>query len=336
MLKVNIPSLSYDTGTFVIETAAGTTYYPFSYFLAPPTITDINTDMPVTGETLSIKGTYFVQVDEVRYGDVKLTPDQFTVADTEDQIDIVFGQKPSRGSEPKLTVVTGGGEVSVPFYNYDCLLTNFEGDAADNGWGPNASYETANGVNAPYTGDGTFARINVASEGQQWWGTMIYFRKDWSGNSFPLPSFDVIPADATADEVYLTAEVYNNYSDYNKFESGTGYPIFSGYLRYMIEPIGGGESQYDLHLGWENYDNGVPLFDGKVLADINGDTPEGKWYRHVLPLSKFGIFAGLTYQQIVEKGINQFRIQSINQGGSRPGKIDVCFDNIRIFYQKKQ
>ena len=43
---------------------------------------------------------------------------------------------------------------------------------------------------------------------------------------------------------------------------------------------------------------------------------------------------GKTYAEIVEAGLNQFRIQSINQGTAR-GYIDVCIDNVRIYYQKK-
>ena len=155
---------------------------------------------------------------------------------------------------------------------------------------------------------------------------MIYFRKDWDGNSFPLPSFDIIPATATADEVYLAMEVFNNNSDYN---NGT----FSGYLRYMIQPLGDEENQFDnfewLDYGAQTFTNYYP-----VLADINGDAPVDKWYRHVLPLSCFPCYQGKSYADIVTTGLNQFRIQSINQGTSR-GRIDVCLDNIRIFYKKK-
>lgn len=57
-----------------------------------------------------------------------------------------------------------------------------------------------------------FAYINVPEEGKQWWGAMVYFRKDWNGNSFPLSNN--IPDDATADEVYFAVNVLNN-SDYN-------------------------------------------------------------------------------------------------------------------------
>ena len=163
------------------------------------------------------------------------------------------------------------------------------------------------------------------SEAQQWWGQMVYYRKDWDGNSFPLPSFDIIPPTASADEVYLAMEVYNNGSDYNN-------GVFSGYLRYMIQPIGDAENQYD-NFEWVDYPNTFRNF-RPVLGDIDNEAPMDKWYRHVLPLSCFPCYEGKTYAEIVEIGLNQFRIQSINQGTSR-GYIDVCIDNVRIYYQKK-
>ena len=73
---------------------------------------------------------------------------------------------------------------------------------------------------------------------------------------------------------------------------------------------------------------------GCSLVNIDNNAPVGKWYRHVLPISAFGKYKGKTYQDLVADGINQFRIQSINQGTAR-GRIDVCFDNVRIIYVKK-
>lgn len=329
-LKATIPSLSYDTGTLVVETAAGTAYYPFSLYLSAPAITAVNTDMPVIGETLTVTGTYFVQVEAVKYGDVTLTEGEYTIADTEDEISLVFRQKPTVGSDARLTIVTGGGETSIPFYDYSCLLVDFDGNAVNNGWGPDASYETTDGTAVPYTADGTFARINVPEEGNQWWGTMVFFRKSWDVNTFPLPGFDVIPADASASDIYLAMEVYNNNSDYNNGD-------WAGYLRYTVWPsgldTGNVDNQWDNGFEWTSYDEGLGSTTYPVLADINGLTPQQQWYRHVVPLSVFPCYSGKTYADIVALGLENFRIQSINQG-SKVGKIDVCFDNIRLFYKK--
>jgi hypothetical protein len=325
-LGVVIPSLPYEKGALVIECAGGTTYIDFTVVPGMPVLNDISSDMPVLGEEVVLTGREFVQVESITYGDVTLTPDQFVVAESEDAIQFKMSQLPSQGGDGLLTVTTPGGKASILFYNYNCLLTSFDGDATDNGWDPNASYETATPDAAPFTSSGNYARITVESEAQQWWGKMVYFRKDWDGNSFALPSFDIIPATASADEVYLAMEVYNNNSDYNN-------GVFSGYIRYMIQPLDNSENQFD-NFEWTDYDAGAFGNFSPVLGDINGEAPVGKWYRHVLPLSNIPCFAGHSYADIVTLGINQFRLQSINQGTSR-GFIDVCLDNVRIFYKKK-
>ena len=100
------------------------------------------------------------------------------------------------------------------------------------------------------------------------------------------------------------------------------------------DPVAG-TNQYDNGFAWEDYDTQVGMFERPVLADFFNQAPVGMWYRHVLPLSKFGKFAGKTYQDVVADGIHQFRIQSINQSTTR-GKIDVKFDNVRIIYIPKK
>jgi len=331
VLSLTIPNISYDSGTLVVETAAGIAYIPYYKVPGMPTITSLSSDMPEIGETVTIKGTEFVQVSAITYGDVTLSTDEFTVSDTEDEITFVFQRKPSEGSSTSLAITTPGGTVSEHFFDYSCLLVDFDGRGIDNGWGPNASYLTATSSEVPYTSDGLCARINV-TESQQWWGTMVYFRNSWNNGGvdpFVLPSYDVIPADASTDDIYLAVEVYNNNSDYN---NGT----FGGYIRYFLQkaaedPVAE-SNQYD-NFAWEDYNAGTFSFPLPVLGDIDGDTPTGKWYRHVLPLSKFGMFAGRTYKDVVETGINQIRLQSINQSVTT-GKIDVFFDNIRLYYKK--
>ena len=315
-LRFNLPDLPFTEGTLVIETAGGTAYIPYSKTPGQPVIFYVSNDMPQIGETLIITGREFVQVESVKYGDVTLNESEFRVSESEDSIYVNFAQKPSVGSETTLTVTTPGGEVSVErFYDHSTILTTFDGDATDNGWSPNASFVDSG------TADGQYAYIYVPEEGLQWWGTMIYFRKDWSGNSFPLS--DNIPETATADEVYFATNVFSE-SDYN---NGS----FWGYIRYMFQPIGDAENQYDNHIGWENYDEQIAQFEQPVLADINNQAPTGKWYRHVLPLSKFACYQGKTYAEIKSIGLNQFRLQSINQSTTR-GKVDVKFDNCRVIY----
>ncbi len=311
-----VPAGAPESGSLVVECAGGTSYVAFYKRPGKPVITSISSDMPEISEDLVITGSEFVQVESITYGDVTLKSDEFTVSAEENMITIPFSKKPSNGSGTTLTVTTPGGTVSVDrFYDYSTILTSFDGDATDNGWGPNCSFANSG------TDDGFYAYFDIPVEYQQWWGTMIYFRKDWNGNSFAFSPN--IPATATADEVYLAVEVFNDGSDYN---NGT----FTGYIRYMIQPIGDQENIYD-NFAWDDYNAGTFINDQPVLGDYEGNAPVGRWYRHVLPLSKFACYQGKSFAEIVTVGLNQFRLQSINQG-TPSGKINVKFDNVRVIY----
>lgn len=310
------PAQVPDSGAIVVECTAGTSYFAFYKRPGKPTITSISSDMPQIGEDLIINGTEFVQVESVKYGDVTLSSDEFIVNDEENQITIPFVKKPANGSTASITVTTPGGSVSADrFYDYSTILTTFDGDAIDNGWGPNADFEDSG------TEDGIYARINVVDNGSNWWGTMVYFRKDWSGNSFPLS--DNIPATASAKDVYLAYNVYDNESDFNK-------DTFSGMIRYLIQPIGDAEYYYGMGFNWVTY-NESWTFDHPILADINDQNPKGKWYRAVVSLDNFDCFKGLTYADIKTIGINQFRLMEYNEG-SNQGKVDIKIDNVRVIY----
>ncbi len=324
VVDVTVPQGAPEHGALVFECAAGTVYLNFNYLPGKPVIMSCSNDMPEIGETLVLTGRDFTQVDQITYGDVTLkeADGDYTISESEDSIYIPFKKKPAiEGNSMTLTVTNPAGTASVErFYDYGTILTTFDNDdATDNGWGPNASYEKA--ANA----DGKYAHIDVATEYQQWWGTMVYFRKDWNGNSFSFS--DNIPASATADELYFTMNVYDA-GDYN---NGS----FWGYLRYMIQPLGDAENQYD-NFEWADYDSQTGKYpDGPVLQDINGKYYKNKWYRAVVPLSKFACYAGKSFSDIKTVGLNQFRIQSINQS-TTSGKIDVKLDNIRVIYIPKK
>lgn len=333
-LAIQIPEIPYDKGALVIEAAAGTSYIAYSKTPGLPLIFDISSDMPVIGEELTISGREFVQVENITYGDVTLGPDEFKIAESEDAITFTFKKIPSADAAPVLSITTPGGIGSAEFYNMESLLVNFDDvAAADNGWGPNAAFEIADGTAAPITSSGTYARIQVKGEtGPQWWGTMIFYRHDWEGGSFPLPTS--IPDNTPVSELYLAMEVYDNYCEYNN--DGSGY---SGYLRYTIFTNGADTGAPEDGWTFDNfeftdYEAGIWTNKYPVIGDINNEFHKGKWYRHTLPLSVFGMYEGLTYGDIKAKGIEQFRIQSINQH-TVPGNIDVCIDNIRLIHIKK-
>lgn len=324
VLGAVMPENAPDSGSLVVQCAGGTTY--LSYYKRPgkPVVTSISNDMPEIGEDLIITGREFVQVASVTYGDVTLSPDEFVVSETQDTITIPFEKKPS-ADVSALTVTTPGGQVTVDgFYDKTTILTTFDDDAINNGWGPDATYEDAGNA------DGQYAHINVTDNGSNYWGTMIYFRKDWSGNGFSLS--DNIPSSASADDVYFAYNVFDNNSDFNS-------DTFSGMIRYLIQPIGDAEFYYGsangaanitANMTWINYQESWS-WDRPILADISDQAHKGHWYRVVVPLSKFPCFAGLTYADIVKKGINQFRLMEYNEGATK-GKVDIKVDNVRVIY----
>ena len=322
-----MPANAPDSGALVIQCAAGTTYMPYYRVPGKPVVLSVSNDMPQIGETFVITGREFIQVSSITYGDVTLTPDEFTVSASQDSIYVPFTKQPS-GNVSTLTVTTPGGQANVErFYDRSTILTTFDNDdAVDEGWGPNASYIDAGNA------DGKYANIFVDKEYQQWWGTMIFFKKDWNGNNFTLS--DNIPANASADDIYFAFNVYDS-SDYN---NGT----FWGFLRYTLWPnsAAGQEGsavdyQYD-NFGWADYNAGVGEFpDGPMLQDFNGQYHKNQWYRAIVPIKKFPAYAKLaTYGDVKNAGVSIFRIQDINQA-TAAGHIDARIDNVRIVYIPK-
>lgn len=322
-----VPANAPDSGAIVLECAAGTTYVGYYRRPGKPVILSVSNDMPEIGETLVLTGREFVQVESVTYGDVTLTSKDFTVSASQDTIYLPFAKKPTAGSGMNLTVTTPGGQVTAEgnFYDYTTILTTFDGDAIDNGWGPNAEYPDAGNA------DGKYGWIHGTDNGSNYWGTMIYFRKDWNGHSFSLS--ENIPATATSKEVYLAFNVFEaTDSKYND-------PSFTGCFRYQIQPIGDTENCWGSFqdntifqaMEWDNYDEHTYILHRAVLADANGEAHKGRWYRAVVPLDYFACYNGKTYADIVKAGLNQFRIMQFNEGATK-GNVDVKFDNVRVIY----
>jgi len=333
IVSATMPEAVPDSGALVVECAAGTTYVPYYRVPGKPAIFSCSNDMPQIGETLVLTGRDFVQVESVELGDVKLTSDEFTVSESEDSIYIPFTRKPSEGAATVLKVTTPGGvATSDRFYDRSTILTTFDFDEAiDNGWTPNAEY--IDGGNE----DGRFAQIKYTDYGSNWWGIMVFFRKDWSGNKFSFS--DNIPATATADELYLAYNVYDNNSCYGNF----GGKNTTAMLKYDIFPDG------DSFVTWPNqgdgfgwgteegagYAEGVIVYDHPVLGDVNDKAYKQKWYRAVVSLNNFSCYKGMNFAAIKATGLNQFRIQAYNPN-SFGGDVDIKLDNIRIIYIPKK
>jgi len=344
-LSVVIPELPFDEGSLVVRCAAGTRYIPFTKMPGVPTIKTVSTEMPVLGETLILTGTEYVQVESVTFGDVEYTSDELIVAESEDSIYVPITKIPSPNSNnTELTLKTVGGEAKVEnFYDQSFMLCSFEpGEFRNQGWDPQCPLVDG----ASIGGTGTVAHFTTFG---QWWGQMFFVSADDSNTPYVLPGYDKIPEKTPARNVYIAYEVYNAGSSFNK-----GGDQYQGILRMQLWTADHNDLQayanpdYMHHnFEWDDYNAGTFLNPfGPVLQDIDGEAPEGKWYRHVISLEELCgvdgdgnntselLFEHGTYRDFYESGLSIIRLMSYTQG-TKSGNIDVYIDNVRIFYNKK-
>lgn len=329
-IALTTPDLPFDEGCLVIECAAGIVYLPYTKVPGKPVITDISTDMPIPGTDFIIKGREFVQVESVTFGDITLSPDQFTVAESEDQITIAFtsDMKPTPGSGITLKVITPGGVATYErFYDSSGLLLSFEsGYQSDMGWSPYGDIlNQATSSSLPFTSDGNYYHIKSSDNGWNWWATMCYFchHVDWVNDNpvytpFPLPSYDVIPSTASTSEVYLAMEVWDNNTDFGDAQ----YP----FIHYQIETKDNAATY-----SFANFIQNEVVYKEKALRAIDNTQPKQQWYRHVVPLSNFDGYAGKTYADVVAEGINTVRLMHMNWTGNA-SSVDIYLDNVRLIY----
>lgn len=308
-IEVTLPSDVPETGTLIIETAAGPAYMAFSVLPDKPTILNFSSDMPQIGEDIFITGRDFVNVAKVNFGNVEWNASELKVSETQDTIFLNFKDRPKNIQGAELSVTTIGGTSSAKhFYDTSTLVTDFDGVGIQDGYSGGAQYIDAG------NNDGNYGWFNDPEQAAgTGWGPIIAWQL---GRPFSMP--DYVPDSATADQLYIAYEVYDA-GDYN----------INGYLGFLrvattTENSDGWDSYHD-----GNLDDGVP-----VNADINGKFHKNKWYRAVIPLSKFGNYAGKNLAQIKQTGLFMILIQA-NSMGDKAGKVDLKIDNLRIIYLPK-
>ncbi len=310
VMTMTLPELSYGKGYLVIVCPQGTTAIDYAALPPNPIVKQLSSDMPIKGQKVTVHGSYFIDVESVKFGDIVIPAEDLTVAESEDELSFIMpAQKPDAST--RLTVVTPGGEASVPFYQYECVLIDFDTRGKDMGWDPNATYQVADGTKVPFTSDGKFGLIEGTDNGWNWWGTMIYWQpKDTE--TFTLPSYSIIPQTTSADKVYLAYECYNT----KAFNT-------SCFMHYRFETQNAGEVAY------ENFDWGTGRPYDVVYPNYEGDPELNTWYTVYIPMNKFGAFAGKKYKDIVDANITTVRLMEQNWGGDvQP--LHLCIDNIRI------
>lgn len=309
-MKLKLPDLSYAKGFLVIETPQGNAVIDYAALPPTPVLKGISSDMPIPGSKVKMTGSYFINVTGIKIGDnIVVSGDNISVAENESELTFVMPEKPTETTS--ISVVTPGGESnSFVFYNYESLLINFDDLGFDEGWSPNADYRIATADAEPFISDGKFAVLDGENPAWNWWGTIVYWAGYENHSAFKLLGYDVIPADTSAEDIYLMFECYNKYP-------------FTKVLHYQLQDIN--ENSYE----WVNYnyDTGVSIV--PELVGVYGDPVYSNWYTVVLPMSRFNAFEGKTYADIVNTGLNRIRFMQHNYGGD-PELVFLCIDNIRI------
>ena len=310
LMTFDMPSLNYDKGYFVMQTVQNVSYVRFSK-LPPPELFKISSQMPVKGETVTLTGDYFIEVDNVTVGDVVIAGENVTVAPNGLSLSFTMPEAPD-AMVSTLSVSAIGGTSSMEFYDRTTLLLDFDTMGANVGWAPSCDYPAeADGTVAPFSSSGSYAWFNCNSGAWNWWGTMLYWRAfDEGGDDcepFPLPDY---PDNTPASKLSFSFEAYNaaswNYS----------------FLNYYFQCLGGEEFGMDA-VGWD-WDAGAPT--GKTLVNDDGEEILGRWFEVNISLDKFGF---TTYGDFKAKKVNRIRIMQYDWGGNTE---DLLFgiDNIRI------
>jgi len=299
--------------------------------LPAPEVESITSDMPIVGQTVTITGKYFIGIESINISEgdrIIVIPAEFLTI-TKTTISFVMPAKPTNPNRNPLSIVALAGTTTLDnFYPTGSVLTNCGDEnnpTIDQTWGPNAVYQEADGATPPFISDGKFAW--VSGPVQMWWGTLIYWKA--AGDKLVFPSFDVIPANTSTDDVYLSYECYNTVP----FNDGTGNHIRYGFNTALGAgfPDLSGESKA---VGFDDYvymaGPANPVFPG-----VDGQQLLNTWYQVLIPLSKFNTMAGMTYKDFVNVGAVEFVMQTQFNNGPKGPDVNYYIDNVRIVTKLK-
>lgn len=162
----------------------------FQATIPSPKIESINSNMPIVGEVITIKGTNFVDVSNIRIND-EFDVNNYTVSESEDKITFILPQIPTK--DGKISVTAAGGSTEFQGFltnNSDNVCLNFDNKGGKI-WG-DYSYEHNENSNKFYSISGEISAWNW------WWGQLIC--------SAIWPSTNTIPGNTNISDLYLQFE----------------------------------------------------------------------------------------------------------------------------------
>ena len=251
IVTVTMPNVIPAQGIIVMECYAGTAYCGFSKSPQAPELTGVFPDMPIPGQTVTITGKYLVDLMAINIGgEISIKVDDVTVSDNQDKLTFVMPETiPSSAADGTIKVRTLGGVAELPFYRYDWILEDFDGNGTSQNWNWGTDVRGAWWDAASFT-------VEPASGGwigfeayAGWWDHNVQF----NGKQAPAG----IDASTPLSDLELRYEVY-----LPEMPSATCYT--------QITFMGGTVDRTD-------------------IADcITEKTVAGKWMSVAIPLTKFG------------------------------------------------
>ena len=133
---VTMPTTIPDQGIFVMKCFAGTAYCGFSKSPMAPELTGVFPDMPIPGQTVTLTGKHLSDLTAINIGDeIDIDIDDVTVSDAQDKVTFKMpDQIPSKTATGTIKLKTLGGVAELPFYRYDWIIEDFDGNGTSQDW----------------------------------------------------------------------------------------------------------------------------------------------------------------------------------------------------------
>ena len=131
---VKMPNVIPANGIMVMECFSGTAYCGFSKSPMKPELYDISSDMPIPGQTITLFGKYLADLTSINIGgEIDIDINTVTVSAEMDKVTFTMPDKlPSTAANGTIRLKTLGGVAELPFYRYDWILEDFDGNGTNN------------------------------------------------------------------------------------------------------------------------------------------------------------------------------------------------------------
>lgn len=295
-LTVITPTTIPNYGIIVVECYAGTAYCGFAKSPMEPELYDVSPDMPVPGQTVTLVGKYLTDVTAINIGgEIDIDVTTVTTTDAMDKITFVMPETlPSKDHNGTIRLNTLGGKAELPFYIYDNILEDFDGNGTSQNWYWGTSLVGAYSETA--------ASFTVASESGNWLGM-----EDYSGYWDHNMQFNGKAAPSAISESTPLSSLELRYEVYlPELPSATCYSE----ITFM----------------------GTTVSNVAIADRITGETKNGVWMSVSIPLTSFGsgTYGDLIDGAPGDDG--NFKIyHNFDETGIW---FSVVYDNLRIYQKK--